>query len=389
LTIRFWLPLLALALPALSLATSGSEHAAIAAKPPSSAAAPIALVADLNSGQILFARAADHRLLPASMTKAMTALVAFDLIDSGKLREIDVLTVRPETAAKWAGKGTTLNLRAGERVCVHDLLMGTTTVSANDAAVALGEGAGGSLAKWTAMMNTRAAGLGMAGSHFASANGFPDHGRTYVTANDLIRLARALIEDHPQLYRRYFGQKTMSWRGARLLSHDPLSGVLPGADGIKTGHSFEAGFNFLGSVMRDGRRVVLVVGSSPTEPARAAAARSLGEWSFAAWDNHAFLVPNMVIGAAKVQGGDVRSVRLGVPRSFSLAVPHGLAARVTGTIHYLGPLRAPLAKGQGVARLVVHLEGQPDHELPLVTLDAVATAGPIDRIVNGLLGLFS
>ncbi|MFM5894990.1 MAG: D-alanyl-D-alanine carboxypeptidase, partial [Novosphingobium sp.] len=134
---------------------------------------------------------------------------------------------------------------------------------------------------------------------------------------------------------------------------------------------------------------VLVVGGSPTEPARAAAARALGEWSFSAWDNHALLAPGMVIGVAKVQGGDARSVRLGVPRSFSLAVPHGEAVRVSGTIHYDGPLHAPLTKGQRVARLVIHLEGQPDHELPLVTLDAVGAAGPIDRIVSGLLGLFA
>lgn len=323
------------------------------------------------------------------MTKAMTALVAFDLIDAGKLREDDIIAVRPESAAKWAGKGTTLNLQPGEKVSVHDLLMGTTTVSANDAAVALGEGAAGSLAKWTDLMNARAAALGMTGSHFASANGFPDHGRTYVTANDLIRLARALIEEHPQLYHRYFGQRAMTWRGARLLSHDPLSGVLSGADGIKTGHSFEAGFNFLGSVVRGGRRVVLVVGGSPTEPSRASAARALGEWSFAAWDHRAFVAPGIVVGAAKVQGGKVRSVWLGVPRSFSLAVPQGEAAKVSGTLLYDGPLKAPLNKGQRVARLVIHLEGQPDHELPLVTLNAVEAAGPIDRIVNGLLGLFS
>ena len=388
-TIRYWLTLTALALPALALATDGPARRDSAVGLPSTAAAPVALVADLNSGQVLFARAANRTLLPASMTKAMTALLAFDLIEAAKLRETDLIDVRPETAARWAGKGTSLNLRAGEKVSVHDLLLGTTAVSANDAAVVLAEGAAGSVARWTALMNARAAGLGMQGSHFASANGFPDHGRTYVTANDMILLARALIEEHPQLYHRYFGQKAMTWRGARLLSHDPLSGLLPGADGIKTGHSFEAGYNFLGSVVRDGRRVVLVVGGSPSESARAAAAHSLGEWSFAAWDSRAFLALGMIVGTADVQGGDTRGVRLGVPRPFSIVVPKGADARVSGMILYDGPLRAPLAKGQRVARLVIHLEGQPDHVLPLVTLDAVGAAGPIDRIVSGLLGLFS
>ena len=242
--LRNWLLLSALALP--GAAPAHDQTAGALSQSPSAAAAPIALLADLSSGQILFAREANQRFLPASMTKAMTALVAFDLIASGKLKETDRFTVRPDTASRWTGKGTTLNLRAGETITVHDLLMGTTTVSANDAAVVLAEGAAGSLSQWTATMNARAEALGMTGSHFASANGFPDGGKTYVTANDLVRLARALIQDHPQLYRRYFGQQAMQWHGARLRSHDPLSGVLPGADGIKTGHSLRRVSIFLG-----------------------------------------------------------------------------------------------------------------------------------------------
>ena len=321
------------------------------------------------------------------MTKAMTALVAFDLIAAGRLHEDALITVRPETAAHWAAKGTTLNLRGGEQVSVHDLLLGATTVSANDAAVVLAEGALGSLEAWTAAMNSRAAALGMAGSHFASANGYPDHGQTFVTANDLVRLGNTLIGDHPVLYRRYFGHQTMVWRGKVLRSHDPFAGLLPGADGIKTGHSFEAGFNFLGSVSRNGRQMVLVIGHAATEPGRAAAAKALAEWGYQAWDGHAFLFPGFVVGTAKVQGGAVRWVKLGVPRAFTLSLPKGSVAQVRGQIVYAGPLRAPLAKGQQVAQLRLQLAGQPVHTVPLVTLDAVESAGAIDRIVNALLGL--
>lgn len=384
-SLRNWLLLSALALP--GAAPAHDQSAAAISQPPSAASAPIALLADLNSGQVLFAREANRGFLPASMTKAMTALVAFDLIARGKLKETDRIAVRPETANRWAGKGTSLNLRAGASVSVHDLLMRTTTVSANDASAVLAEGAGGSVSQWTAAMNARAEALGMTGSHFASANGFPDGGKTYVTANDLVRLARALILDHPALYRRYFGQRAMLWHGVKLRSHDPLSGMLPGADGIKTGRSFEAGFNFLGSVGRQGRRVVLVIAGAPTEPGRASAARKLAAWGFEAWDNAAFLEPGFVAGEARVQGGNARRVRLGVPRRYALAIPHGGSAVVNGTIAYNGPLRAPLAKGQQVARLTVRLAGQPDHVLPLVALDDVGPAGPIDRIANGLLGL--
>lgn len=375
--------IIALVLPGLADATVTTVDIA----PPVDA--PIALLADLSSGQVLYARAADKRFVPASMAKAMTALIAFDLIEAGKLHEDALITVRPETARRWAGRGTSLTLHGGEKVSVRDLLMGTTTVSANDAAVVLAEGALGSLDAWTAVMNARAAELGMSGSHFASANGFPDGGRTYVTANDLVHLALALIEGHPELYRRYFGHPSMVWRGSTLRSHDPFAGPLPGADGIKTGHSFEAGFNFLGSVSRDNRRLVLVIGHAATEPGRAAAARALAEWGYGNWDNRAFLAPGYLVGSAKVQGGAARSVNLSVPRGFALSLPKGSPAKVSGWIVYDGPLRAPLGKGQQVARLELHIAGQPDHTLPLVTLSAVEVAGPIDRIVNGLLGLFA
>lgn len=350
--------------------------------------AKVALLVDLSAGQTLYARDAEQRFLPASMTKAMTALVAFDLLAAGKLREDTVIAVRPETAARWAGKGTTLSLRPGEQVRVGDLLRGVTTVSANDAAVALAEGAMGSTAAWCAAMNARARQLGMSGSHFATPSGYPDGGRTYVTARDLIRLADALIRQHPQLYRRYFGHPSMDWRGQRLASHDPFAGTFPGADGIKTGHTFEAGFNFLGAAERGGRRLVLVVAGAQTESGRANAARALAEWGFREWQSRPLGAAGQVIGAVRVQGGDLRRLPVALERNFTLAVPRGTRPAVATRIVYNGPLRAPLAKGAQVAGLEVRIAGQPAHYLPLVAAQAVGAAGPIDRLVNGLLGAF-
>lgn len=278
-----FLPLLAvLALPATVGGATPAAPTQLLAPPREADAAPVALVVDLSAGQTLYAREAERPFLPASMTKAMTALVAFDLIAAGKLKEATVVAVRPETARRWAGKGTSLSLRPGEQVRVGDLLMGVTTVSANDASVALAETAMGSSEAWVAAMNARARRLGMDGSHFGTPNGWPDHGATHVTARDLVRLAQALIVEHPALYRRYFGHQAMQWHGQRLASHDPFAGVLAGADGIKTGHTFEAGFNFLGAVERQGRRLVVVVAGARTEPGRASAARGLAEWGYAA-----------------------------------------------------------------------------------------------------------
>jgi len=208
-----------------------------------------------------------------------------------------------------------------------------------------------------------------------------------VTARDLVRLAQALIVDHPELYRQYFGHQAMVWHGARLTSHNPFAGVLEGADGIKTGHTKEAGFNFLGAAQRGGRRLIVVVAGARTEADRAAAARSLAEWGYAAWDSRPFVSAGQIVGEARVQQGNARRVPLALPRAFAISVPRGVRSGVSTRIVYSGPLVAPLAKGATVAGLEVRIDGRPPHYLPLVTAEAVGKAGPFDRIVNSLLGL--
>ena len=378
--------LLSLALPG----AAASMTRAVDPLPPGvapAAQAPIALLFDLSSGQTLYNRGGTEAFLPASMTKAMTALVVFDLIKAGKLREDTLITVRPKTAVRWAGKGTTLNLRGGEQVSVRELLMGTMVVSANDASVVLAEAAVGSTDAFVAAMNARAKALGMNDSHFGTPNGFPDRAVTAVTASDLVRLANALITEHPELYRRYIGKQSMVWRGERMDSHDPFAGLLAGADGIKTGHTNEAGFNFLGTVTRGGRRLVVVIGRSPTETDRTAAAKGLIEWGYSAFDSTPFLWQDWIVGSVKVQNGEAREVAVEVPQGYMIAVPEGMGYKVTARIVYDGPVRAPIAAGAPVARLVVTGTGLPDHSIPLVATKAVSKAGPIDRLVNALLGL--
>ena len=347
--------------------------------------APVALLVDLSAGgEVLYAREPDARFLPASVTKAMTALVAFELIRAGQLDEDRLITAKPETVARWAGKGTSMHLAPGQQARVRDLLGAITTVSANDGAAVLAEGVSGSVAGWTALMNAEAARLGMKGSHFGTPNGWPDQGRTYVTARDLIRLADALINRHPELYRRYFGRASFAWNGLTQLNHDPIRGSVPGADGIKTGHTFEAGFTFLGSAQRDGRRLVLVTARSWSTDGRAKAARQLLEWGFAEWDSRPLLRAGQQVATARVQLGDARNLPLVAPRAFAVAVPKGSGAQVTTRIRYDGPLRPPIRKGALVAALEVTIPGQPALILPLVAGEAVRPAGPIDRLLNGL-----
>ncbi len=370
--------------PAPAIAAPGQASA-----PASASQTKIALLVDLGSGQTLFAHNPTTPFLPASITKSMTLLVAFDLIAAGKLREDQLITVRPETAQTWSGKGTSFYLKPGMQVSLRDLLLGISTASANDAAVVVAESSAGSVPAWLDLMNARAKSLGMTSSRFATPNGWPDGGKTQVSARDLILLGQALVQEHPQLYQRYIGKPAVLWNGATFANHDPFAGVVPGADGIKTGHTREAGFNFLGSVERAGRRLMIVIGGAPSETARAAAARDLVEWGFAAWQSRPVAAAGTIVGAAKVQDGDSSSVPLALvaPLQVALQGAPASAARLKTRIVYRGPLQAPIQRGKIVAELELAVDGGTPARFPLRAARDIDRAGPMRRIINAIMGI--
>jgi D-alanyl-D-alanine carboxypeptidase (penicillin-binding protein 5/6) len=380
---------LAFVVAASALLTVSATGRSMPFAPTELAGIPVHLAVDLHSGQVLTERDADRRFLPASMTKVMTAWVAFEMIDSGALDPRRKLTVSPAAWQTWHSRGTGLQLKAGEQVSVDGLLRGITTVSANDASVVLAEGIAGSVEAWTVRMNAEARRLGMTGSRFATPNGWPDGGATQVTARDMVRLGEALVERHPALYQRYFGQKTLTWNGVTQANRDPTLGVVPGADGIKTGHTNESGYSFLGTAERGGRRIMIVIGGADSEARRAGAARALLEWGFTAWESRPLFAAGGVVAQARVQGGDARTVDLTAARPLSVTVPRGSGGRPQLRIRYRGPLVAPFQKGAQVAELEVRVPGQPIARVPLVAADGVGEAGPFDRLINGLAGLLS
>ncbi len=360
------------------------------ALPAEAQALPVYLVVDQQSGLQLAAQLPDLRFVPASVTKVMTAYVAFEQIAAGKLSLDRQFIVSAQTAAEWSGKGTSMNLREGDAVSTEMLLHGIATASANDASVVLAEGFAGIVPAWAALMNVEARRLGMKDSHFAGPNGWPDDGATYVSAADLVKLGDAMTERHPDLYRRFFGQRQMIWNGRTLLSRDPVTGFVPGADGIKTGHTREAGYTFLGSAIRQGRRVFVVIAGATSEEQRAKAGRGLIEWAYAAWESRPLFGKGTLVGSAKVQGGNARTLGLLAPRDFALAVPRGeVSPKVRLRIVYKGPIAAPVAKGAQIAELEIRSGPQAVSRLPLVAAQAVGVAGPLDRLWNGLAGLVS
>lgn len=356
---------------------------------PNAVEAPVAFLVDVTSGQVLHARNPDRRFMPASVTKVMTLYLAFELIEQGKLDPAQVFMMSPELARDWRRKGSTMFLDVGERVRVDDLLLGIANVSANDGAAVLAAGQAGSVSAWTAEMNRTARALDMTGSYFGTPNGWPDEGRTFTTARDLVALATALIGRHPDKFGYYVGRSGFDYKGLAQINHDPLIGNTPGADGIKTGFTNEAGFSYLGTAQRQGQRLVLVLAGVETGRLRAKVARAYMEWGFAAFDHRRLFGADAVIGAARVQDGAARRVELVARGPVAVNVPRGSTGPISATIRYEGPLRAPLVAGDQVAVLEVTAAGMAPATIPLYARDNVGTAGAFDRVINGLAGLFS
>lgn len=347
------------------------------------------LLTDLSSGQTLFSREPDRRFVPASVTKVMTAYTAFRLIDAGKLSLDSSVVISEELADQWSGEGSSMFLQAGDRVTISQLLMGVTTVSANDGAVALSIAAVGSEQAWLALMNRNAAELGMHDTHFGTPNGWPDEGRTYTSARDLATLAEAMTTRYPELYRAYIGQHGMRYHEITQANHDPVTGVVDGADGIKTGYTRQAGYNFLGSAERNGRRLVMVIAGAPTPQIRNKTARDLLNWGFDAFETQHILPAGTRVGTANVQDGASGSVTLRTDGPVVASVRPGQVAKATMSVRYRGPIEAPIAEGQPVAFLRVNIAGQQPHDVPLLAVEAVPRANPVQRLWNGVVGLLT
>lgn len=386
---RLGLVVLALLAAAVPMAVPADSPQFSLAPPGATTAMPVVLLHDVGSGRALFERNANLRFVPASMAKVMTGYVVFELIEQGKLRPEQTFRVATGMAARFDASGSSMALKDGEQVSVDRLLQGLLTVSANDAAEVLAEGHAGSVAGWCALMNAEARRLGLTGSHFATPHGWPDGGKTYVSARDLVRLSEALIYRHPELYRRYFGRIRMDLPGGEGRNFDPVTGVVAGADGIKTGHTNEAGYNFLGTAERAGRRLVMVVAGAKSIAERAAASRALLEWGFAEWQTQPLFAAGAPVAEARVQNGAARRVALNAPYAIHAVMPRGTGTGTAPALRliYQGPLIAPIAKGTKVAELEIAMPDETSSRVPLYAAEAVALAGPLDRLVNGLAGL--
>ncbi len=222
-----------------------------------------AIVVDAATGEVLFARHADSRRYPASITKVMTLYLTFEALQEGRVKLDDVLTISPRAASQPPSK---LGLAAGQTITLDDAMHAMAVRSANDMAVAIAEHIGGSEARFTAMMTLKAQDLGMTQTRYVNANGLPDS-RQLTTARDLAVLSRAVMRDFPQYY-RYFGLRDWTYQGREYRNTNGLLRTGQGYDGIKTGFTNASGYNLAASAVRDGRRLITIVLGGRTVPSR-------------------------------------------------------------------------------------------------------------------------
>lgn len=358
--------------------------------------APIAYLKDMSSGAVLYQRDPERQIPPASMAKMMTAYVAFDLIKKGEIKLDQKITFKPESWEQWHGPkaGSTMFLSAGEQVSVENLLHGIITLSGNDACVALAEGIAGTEAGFANLMNQQAKKMGLTNSHFGTSNGWPDEGRTYVTAKDLAVLAERTMADFPDLYQKFYGQKEFTWgktMGGAAISQgnrNPLLGKIAGADGLKTGHTEEAGYGFTGSAIQNGRRLIMVVAGLDSYNGRIDESVKMMDWGFKSWDSKPLYKKGVAVGDVRVQMGDTRSVAVVAPRDLAVTVPAGTGADFTTKIEYSGPVKAPFKAGTEIAQLVITTSDAGVQRLPLVAAEDVGEAGFLRRSWYGLLSIF-
>ena len=338
-----------------------------------------ALVIDATTGAVLFEKEADTSMPPASMSKIMTVYLIFERLRDGRLSLDDEFLVS-EKAWNWAG--SKMFVEVGKKVRIEDLLRGVIVQSGNDASIVLAEGVGGTEEGFAEEMTRKARELGMTGSSFANATGWPDPNQR-MTARDLAILALRTIEDFPEYYSIY-AETEFTYSDIRQGNRNPLLYKSLGADGLKTGHTEEAGYGLTASAERGGRRIILVLNGMDSVRARSEESARLINWAFREFDNYALFTPGEVVEEAPVWLGGEAYVPLIVSEGLTLTLSRKARASMKVTLSYVSPIPAPIAEGQRLATLTLTAPETEPIEIPLQAGKAVGRLGLFGRINAGV-----
>ena len=341
-----------------------------------------ALVVDLKSGATLRHKNADTPIPPASMSKLMTLNMVFEAIQEGRLSLNETFRVSEKA---WKKGGSRMFVREGDRIRVEDLIRGVIIQSGNDACIVLAEGLAGSEDAFARRMNERAAELGMDGSHFANATGWP-HPEHKMSARDLVFLAERMVKAFPEFY-PYFAEEEFTWDGVKQANRNPLLYLDIGADGLKTGHTEEAGYGLVGSAVRDGRRIVFAMSGLDSAKARSVESERLMTWAYREFQTSKVASAGQIIGEADVWIGAEATVPLMPLNDVIATAAFGSTDALTATIRYDGPIAAPIAQGDRIAELIIESPGLDAVSVPLVAASSVDTGGVFTRVAAALSSL--
>lgn len=347
-----------------------------------------AVMLDAESGSLMFQKQGDEPMSPASMSKLMLLAVVFKAMQAGEIKPGQTFLMT-EGAARRGGivaGASSMQVRPGARVPIEELIKGIVVQSGNDAAICIAENLAGSEAAFAQRMTAEARKLGLKTSVFRNASGLfhPEH---KMTARELAMLARHLISAYPEQY-ALFAMKDYTYGKTKFINRNPLLGVVPGVDGLKTGFIKESGYGLVASAVQDGRRLIIVVNGLATQEERKEEARRLLEWGYKNFTPARLFDANEVVGYARVWGGSHYSVPLVGQGDIDMLLPRAPASpKLSARIYYTGPLKPPLRRGDQVALLRVTSPQDATTEVPLYVAEDVEEGKLWWRGLDSLLHL--
>ena len=332
------------------------------------------LLLDYSTGQALASYNPDDRVEPASLTKLMTAYVVLGALKEGKLTPTQAV---PVSERAWKTPGSRMFIEPKKPVTVDELLRGMIVQSGNDACIALAEAVAGSEEAFAQMMNREAQRLGLKSTRFANATGLSDP-QHYSTARDLGALAAALIRDYPEHYPLY-ALREYTYNRITQANRNRLLWLDPAVDGVKTGHTENAGYCLVASAKRGPRRLLSVVMGAASDGMRTQESQKLLNFGFQFFDAVKLYGKDQEVSRLRVWKGAQNIVRAGFLEDFTLSLPKGMAENLKASLVSQQPLMAPVLKGQRIATLKLSLDDRPYGEYPVVALETVPVAGMIGR----------
>jgi serine-type D-Ala-D-Ala carboxypeptidase (penicillin-binding protein 5/6) len=330
-----------------------------------------AILIDGSTGDVLFEKAPDVPVPPASMSKLMTQAVVFDLLKAGDIKEDQTFKIS-EDAWRRGGSpsgGSTMYAELNSEVSVMNLLRGAIIQSANDACIVLAEGISGSEEAFLSKMQAKAEKLGMKNSTFRNTTGLPDP-QHLMSVRDLALVARYIIYEHPDRFALY-KEPAFTWNNIAQSNRNPLLKDYAGADGMKTGYTKEAGYGLVGTAQRDNRRLILVVAGFDSAQARKEDAQKILDWGFRQYKQVEVFAARDVVGQARVWGGRENWVDLLTLQPFSIALTEEEKKTVEVKLSYPGPLYAPVKSQDMIGKVNIYVRGKVIAELPVVTASDV------------------